>query len=114
MKKIEGILVVKSFGYFSMMMLGASIAGAEINEATHVELGTALTVFGLAFGAWAVVLGYVMAVVRKELGELRVFVREEAERRRTADERAHEDRLKIERRITEVEAVNRYRYNGDA
>jgi hypothetical protein len=45
-----------------------------------------------------------MFVVRREFGDLREFVREQAQQQRAADDRAHQDRITIERRLTEIEA----------
>jgi len=92
-----------SFGLFVVTLLIGSVAAEQITDETAIGLGTAITVFGLAFGAWAVVLGWVMMVVRREFADLREFVRTEADRRREADDRAHQDRLQLERRLTEIE-----------
>ena len=97
-----------------LLLLGATLVAEPIHEATSVELGTAITVFGLAFGAWAVVLGYVMVIIRREFHELREFVREEASHRRNADDRAHHDRLQLERRLTEIETYWRSQNHGRA
>jgi type VI protein secretion system component VasK len=90
------------------LLLGAvlwvsAVLAEVITEQTSVSLGTGLSVLGVSFGAWAFVLGWVMFVVRREFGELRKFVEEESKRRRDADERAHQDRLQLERRLTEIE-----------
>jgi hypothetical protein len=92
----------------ALMLFGASIVADSINDRTDIELGTAVTVFGIAFGAWSVLLGWVMLVVRREFQELKDSVREEAQHRRNSDDRAHQDRIVIERRISEMEAALRF------
>ena len=92
-----------------------SVGAAEvITEETSISLGTGMTVLGVSFGAWAFVLGWVLTVVRREFAELREFVREESDRRRAADERAHHDRLQLERRLTEIETYWRSQHNSRA
>ena len=85
-------------------LLTGTVVADTISDVTEISLGTAITVFGAAFGLWAVVLGWVMFVVRREFGDLREFVREQAQQQRAADDRAHQDRITIERRLTEIEA----------
>ncbi len=104
-------LLVRAAVLFAALMVFATVTAQHIDDETSIHIGTAITVFGLAFGAWAVVLGWVMFVVRREFGELREHVREESERRRQADDRAHQDRLHLERRLTEIETFWRAR-NG--
>jgi len=87
-----------------LIIVGATSIAQRIDNETSVSLGTGMTVFGLSFAAWAALLGWVIFVLRREFAELRLSVREETERRRQADERAHQDRLQIERRLTEIEA----------
>jgi hypothetical protein len=106
-------LLVRAVALFVATMMFGTVAADRITDSTEVSLGTAITVFGLAFGAWAVVLGYVMVIIRKEFGELRDFVREESDRRRAADERAHQDRLHLERRLTEIETFWRARNHNE-
>jgi len=95
---------IKAAALAGAIVAGSSVIAQHIDAETNVSLGTGMTVFGLAFGAWAAVLGWIMFVLRREFSELRFTVREEMERRRQADERAHQDRLQIERRLTEIEA----------
>ena len=89
------------------LWLGGVVAD-NITDDTKVNLSTAITVFGAAFGAWAFLLGYVIFVVRKEFSELRRFVREESDRRRESDDRAHQDRLHLEQRLTQIETYWRH------
>jgi hypothetical protein len=105
-------LLIRATALFVATLMIGSVLADKIDDATEVSLGTAITVFGLAFGAWAVVLGWVMFVIRREFGELRGFVREESERRRESDERAHQDRLQLERRLTEIESYWRHVVNN--
>lgn len=95
----------------STLWLGSVVAGS-ISDDTQISLSTAITVFGAAFGAWAFLLGYVIFVVRKEFSELRHFVREESERRRESDDRAHQDRLHLEQRLTQIETYWRHVSNN--
>ena len=104
-------LLARAVALFVVTLFLSSVTAQHIDDATAVNLGTAITVFGLAFGAWAVVLGWVMFVIRREFAELRDFVREESERRRQSDDRAHQDRLHLERRLTEIETFWRARNN---
>ena len=104
-------LIARAVALFVATLLIGSVTAQHIDDTTEISLGTAITVFGLAFGAWAVILGYVMVIIRKEFGELREFVREESERRRMADDRAHQDRLHLERRLTEIETFWRAQNN---
>jgi hypothetical protein len=106
-------LLVRAAALFVATMLISSVTAQHINDATAVSLGTAITVFGLAFGAWAVVLGWVMFVIRREFSELRAHVHEESDRRRAADDRAHQDRLHLERRLTEIETFWRARNHNE-
>ena len=105
-------LAVRAGALFVVTILLGSVVAEHIDDQTDVSLGTAITVFGLAFGAWAVVLGWVMFVIRREFGELREHVREESDRRRAADDRAHQDRLHLERRLTEIETYWRASSNN--
>ena len=88
-------------------VLGVAAADSVITNNTTIGLGTALTVFGAAFGAWAVLLGWVMLVLNRKFDELREMFQDAAELQRERDEKAHSDRIHIERRITEVEAAIR-------
>ena len=108
-------LLMRAIALFVVTMFLSSVTAQHIDDGTAVSLGTAITVFGLAFGAWAVVLGWVMFVIRREFSDLRGFVREEADRRRQSDEMARQDRLHLERRLTEIETYWRTRqenHNG--
>jgi hypothetical protein len=97
--------LAQAIATFLSAVLAGTVVADTISDASEISLGTAITVFGVAFGAWAVVLGWVMFVVRREFAELRQFVRQESERQRVADDRAHQDRLIIERRLTEIEVI---------
>ena len=93
------------------LWLGGVVADSISND-TDISLGTAITVFAAAFGAWAFLLGYVMFVVRREFSELKDFVRDDAERRRHSDDRAHQDRLQLEQRLTQIETYWRHVANN--
>lgn len=82
-------------------------AGQVITGESAISITTALTVAGAAFGGWAVVIGYVLAMVRKDVTDLRLVVREYADDSKDREEKAHGDRLHIERRITELESAIR-------
>ena len=101
-------LLIRATALFVATLVVGTVIAETIHDQTEIGLGTAITVFGLAFGAWAVVLGWVMLVVRREFSELRGFVREESERRRQADDRAHQDRLSLEQRLTQIETYWRH------
>jgi hypothetical protein len=105
-------LFIRAIVLFIATILLGSVTADQITDDTEIGLGTAITVFAAAFGAWAVVLGWVMLVVRREFAELREFVREESDRRRLSDERAHQDRIHLERRLTEIETYWRSQHNG--
>jgi hypothetical protein len=105
-------LLFRALALFVVTVWIGSVAAEHITDDTEIGLGTAITVFGFAFGAWAVVLGYVMFIMRREFSELRGFVREESERRRVSDDRAHQDRIHLERRLTEIETYWRSQHNG--
>lgn len=83
---------------------GAVVADTTITSDTQIGIGTALAVFGAAFGAWAMVLGYVMVIMRREFADLREIVKEQAIAQLQRDAKAHEDRIHIERRLTDLEA----------
>jgi len=104
--------ILKTFLLFGSVFWFSVGAAEVITDQTSVSLGTGMTVLGVSFGAWAFVLGWVLTVVRREFAELREFVREESDRRRAADERAHDDRLKLERRLTEIETYWRSQNHG--
>jgi hypothetical protein len=104
--------ILKAFLMFGSVFWFSVGATDVISENTAVSLGTGMTVLGVSFGAWAFILGWVLTVVRREFSELREFVREESDRRRAADERAHQDRLQLERRLTEIETYWRSQNHG--
>ena len=106
---------IKAFLLCGAVLWVSVVAADVITDETAVSLGTGLAILGVAFGAWAFVLGWVLMIVRREFADLRGFVQEESERRRNADERAHHDRLQLERRLTEIETYWRSQnHNGRA
>jgi hypothetical protein len=105
-------LLIRATALFVATLVIGSVLAETIHDQTEIGLGTAITVFGLAFGAWAVVLGWVMFVIRREFSELREHVREESDRRRQADDRAHQDRLHLEQRLTQIETYWRQVNHG--
>jgi cell shape-determining protein MreC len=107
--------MLKSFLLFGSVFWVSVVLAEVITDQTSVSLGTGLSILGVSFGAWAFILGWVLMVVRREFAELREFVQEESERRRNADDRAHQDRLQLERRLTEIETYWRSQnHNGRA
>jgi uncharacterized protein (UPF0254 family) len=107
--------ILKALVLFGSVLWVSAVLAEVITEQTSVSLGTGLTVVGVSFGAWAVILGWIMFVVRSEFAELKEFVRKDSERRQASDERAHHDRLQLERRLTEIETYWRSQnHNGRA
>lgn len=95
------------------LLLAASAYGVEvIDDHTAITMPTALSIFGAAFGAWAVLLGWVLAVLRREFSELKSYVMSEASRRVESELRAHQDRVQIERRLAEIEVAMRIRHEN--
>lgn len=62
-----------------------------------LSIGTALTVFGAAFGCWAWVVGWGVSVIRKEVHELK-------DQMKTATNQAQSKWIEVEHRLTIVES----------
>ena len=62
----------------------------------HIDLSTAVAIFGLAFGAWAFVVAWGVGVIKKEVVELKELARSTQEK--------HEQHVnQTERRLTMLE-----------
>lgn len=64
----------------------------------HIPIGTAIAILGLAFGAWAWVVMWGVGVVRREISELKLELREERSQ-------ARKERVETEGRLSHLETV---------
>jgi predicted amino acid racemase len=75
-----------------------ALLNKDNNDVDEIPIGTGITIFACAFGAWAWVVAWGVTVIRREVSELKSEVR-------VASAEAHESRVHIEGRIAHLEAV---------